>query len=263
MDIVSGKVWRWDGKRGEEVKTEGRVFDEFPGDGQGNERFQWDQPSRPLSPSSKKKPTPTTTTPLEVFLPPDHPIRQEAIVARTALIETLSTYHLPLLEEFFDVPSPTTGIPSHLLLPPSSLKRAIRALTLEGKVLPVLCGSAFKGMGTELVLDGVVDYLPSPADVAPAKVVGGELPAVSDAKGKGGKKKGSPGWKNKIKGSKGLVNLKEREMEVEVGDRRLVALAFKVVWDEMRGWMTFVRVYSGSSLAFLLFLSPVFFKVCF
>ncbi|CED85247.1 Mitochondrial elongation factor [Phaffia rhodozyma] len=252
VDIVNGKIWKWEGKRGEEVKTESRIFDEFKGDGQGGEIFQWDEPSQSSLTGKKKSTTVSPSSTASSFLPLDHPIRQEAIVARTALIETLSTYHLPLLEEFFDIPSPTTSIPSHLLLPPSSLKAAIRALTLQGKVLPVLCGSAFKGMGTELVLDGVVDYLPSPGEVAPAAIVGGDdpitLPSDSETKsGKAVKKKGAPGWKNKIRGNKtALINPEKRELFVEVGDKRVVALAFKVVWDDMRGWMTFVRVYSGT-----------------
>lgn len=74
---------------------------------------------------------------------------------------------------------------------------------------------------------------------------------ASVKKGKGKKK--SAGWKGKVKGSKGgLVAAGEKEMTVEVSDSRVVALAFKVVWDDQRGWMTFVRVYSGKSRRVLL-----------
>jgi len=236
VDIVGGKVWKWVGKRGEEIKTEGRVFDEFVEEG---ETFPWEDKI-------------VKTTASEPLLPFDHPVRQEAILARTALIETLSTRHLPLLEEFFDLPSPKSNIPSHLLLPPASLRAAIRALTFSGEALPVLCGSAFKGIGVEVLLDGVLQYLPGPGEVGPALVVGGVMEVEEGEEGAGSKKgkgkKKSVGWKGKVKGSKGgLVAVGEKEMTVEVSDPRVVALAFKVVWDDQRGWMTFVRVYSGES----------------
>lgn len=239
VDIVSGKVWKWVGKRGEEIKTEGRVFDEFTEEG---ETFPWEDD---VASGKKSSSSASSSEPLLAF---DHPVRKEAILARTALIETLSTHHLPLLEEFFDLPSPNSDIPSHLLLPPASLRAAIRALTLNGEALPVLCGSAFKGIGVEVLLDGVIDYFPGPGEVGPAVVVGGVMEVAEGEEGKGGKKKKVPGWKGKIRGSKALISAGERELTVEVTDPRVVALAFKVVWDDQRGWMTFVRVYSGWSL---------------
>ena len=45
--------------------------------------------------------------------------------------------------------------------------RAIRAGTISMKVIPVLCGSAFKNKGVQQLLDGVIDYLPSPLDIPP------------------------------------------------------------------------------------------------
>jgi elongation factor G len=231
VDIIGGRVWRWEGPRGAEVRTETRVFDEFTAEG---EMFAFDSPS----------PSASTTAPA---LPADHPIRQEAINARTALIETLSTHHLPLLEEFFGI-EPASDIPAHLLVPPASIRAAIRALTKEGFALPVICGSAFKGMGTELVLDAIIDYLPGPGEVGPALVVGGPDPEPLVPAGKGGRKKAPPSWKGKTKGSKTQIAAAEVEkaLPVLVEDKRCVALAFKVVWDDQRGWMTFVRVYSGA-----------------
>lgn len=234
VDIIGGRVWRWEGPRGAEIKTESRVFDEFDAEG---EKFEYDTPP----PSGGL-----------TLLPKDHPIRQEAINARIALVETLSTHHLPLLEEFFSI-EPQSDIPSHLLLPPPSIRSAIRALTKEGLALPVICGSAFKGIGTELILDAVIDYLPGPGEVGPALVVGGPDPEPMTLAGKAGKKK-APIWKGKTKGNKTQLAAYEmdKSLPVEVKDKRCVALAFKVVWDDQRGWMTFVRVYSGTSL-FLLF----------
>jgi translation elongation factor EF-G len=251
-------VWRWTGRRGEEVKEEGRIFDEFGDDGGKGGTFVWDV-KEVVSKVVKKAGAAATPppTPPEPFLPRDHPIRKEAIAARTALVETLSTHHLPLLEEFFDLPSPETeaDIPSHLLVSPSSLRSAIRALTLSGQALPVLCGSAFKGIGVEVLLDAVRDYLPSPGDVGGALVVGGVveedlLAAAGSSKGGGAAKKGAKkgGWKGKAKkGGAVAMNEGEQEKTVEVDDSRVCALAFKVVWDDQKGWMTFVRVYSGSS----------------
>lgn len=245
VDIVGGKIWRWSGRRGEEVKEEARIFDEFTTVG---ETFPWEVPAAIPAAGFKKGAAPAASpSATPSFLPLDHPIRAEAVAARTALVETLSTHHLPLLEEFFDVPSPESDIPSHLLLPPASLRAAIRALTLTGEALPVFCGSAFKGIGVEALLDGIVQYLPCPGDVGPAMVVGG-APAESDEGASGKKtKKGGAGWKGKTRGNKALaVNKDKIETSVAVSDPRVVALAFKVVWDEMRGWMTFVRVYSGT-----------------
>lgn len=232
VDIIGGRVWRWEGPRGAEVRSEARVFDEFTAEG---ETFAYDTP------------LPSTSPPL--VLPPDHPIRQEAITARTALIETLSTHHLPLLEEFFAI-EPASDIPAHLLVPPSSIRAAIRSLTKEGLALPVICGSAFKSMGTELVLDAIIDYLPGPGEVGPALVVGGPDPEPSAPTGKGGRKKAAPGWKGKTKGNKTQIAAAEVEkaMPIVIEDKRCVALAFKVVWDDQRGWMTFVRVYSGKCI---------------
>lgn len=250
VDLIGGKVWKWVGKRGQEVKTEGRVFDEFVEEG---ETFAWEEDTSPEALAKKKKAMAAGGgAGGEPLLAWDHPIRKEAILARTALIETLCTHHLPLLEEFFDLPTPKSEIPSHLLLSPASLRAAVRALTLSGEALPVLCGSAYKGIGVEVLLDGARDYLPGPGEVGPAIVVGGapvDADAEGDEKGKGKKGRGKKLRKVKAKAGKAMteVVLGEDETMVEVTDDRVVALAFKVVWDDQKGWMTFVRVYSGQS----------------
>ena len=97
-------------------------------------------------------------------------------------------------------------------IPAELLKRAIRAATLSVKFFPVLCGTAFKNKGVVKVLDAVLDYLPSPLDVA-------------DMKG-----------------------TDEDGNEVEVhstDDEPFAALAFKVMTDPYVGKLTFFRVYSG------------------
>ena len=94
------------------------------------------------------------------------------------------------------------------------LKGALRKGTLSLKIIPILCGSALKNKGVQLLLDAVVDYLPSPLDVPPVK---GTAPD-DDAK----------------------------EMERKASDDEpLAALAFKVLADPFVGKLVFFRVYSG------------------
>ncbi len=95
------------------------------------------------------------------------------------------------------------------------LSHAIRTATIAGKIFPVFCGSAFKNKGVRALLDGVIDYLPSPLDV-PA-ILGhlpqhDETPAVRKAS----------------------------------DDAHFSALAFKIMTDPFVGRLTYVRVYSGS-----------------
>jgi elongation factor G len=94
-----------------------------------------------------------------------------------------------------------------------ALRKAIRAATIALDVVPVLCGSAFKNKGVQLLLDAVIDYLPSPLDV----------PSVQgfDAKGEVVERRADPSDK-------------------------FAALAFKIATDPYVGHLTYVRVYSGT-----------------
>lgn len=93
------------------------------------------------------------------------------------------------------------------------IKKGLRAATLAGDVVPVLCGSAFKNKGVQSLLDAVVDYLPSPLDV----------PAIVGLSGDG-----------------------ERSVERHpADDEPFSALAFKIATDPFVGTLTFFRVYSG------------------
>ncbi|CAH1755810.1 23187_t:CDS:1 [Entrophospora sp. SA101] len=94
------------------------------------------------------------------------------------------------------------------------IKKLLRQATLTGKFFPVFCGSAYKYVGVKLVLNGVVDYLPSPLDVA-------EIPVFS------------PWNKNK----EGMINCNS--------PLPCLALAFKIVFDDYNQRTTFVRVYAG------------------
>ncbi len=95
----------------------------------------------------------------------------------------------------------------------TEIRQALRKGTIELKLTPVLCGSAFKNKGVQLLLDAIVDYLPSPLDVPPMM---GKLP--------------SDGTEVPRKASE---------------DEPFSALAFKIMADPFVGQLTFVRVYSG------------------
>ena len=94
-------------------------------------------------------------------------------------------------------------------------RHAIRAATIKGVLFPVFCGSAFKNKGVQALLDGVIDYLPSPVDV-PA--IQGHLPQHDET-------------------------FESREAN---DDAPFSALAFKIATDPYVGKLTFFRVYSGS-----------------
>lgn len=121
---------------------------------------------------------------------------------RTILIEAASDFDDELMELYLSGED----------APVEVLKRAIRKGTLTAKFFPVMCGSAFKNKGIKLLLDAVVDYLPSPSEVpmVPAKKLDGTEVVVSD-------KDSAP----------------------------LAALAFKVMADPFVGRLVFFRVYGG------------------
>ncbi|CAI2195386.1 10054_t:CDS:2, partial [Funneliformis geosporum] len=94
------------------------------------------------------------------------------------------------------------------------IKKMLRQATLTGEYFPVFCGSAYKHVGVKLLLDGVVDYLPSPLDV-------GEIPTFSLLD------------KNK----EGSINCNS--------PLPYLALVFKIVFDDRNQRVTFIRVYAG------------------
>lgn len=93
------------------------------------------------------------------------------------------------------------------------IKREVRKLTLSHRVVPVFCGSALKNKGTRLLLDAIVDYLPSPLDIPPVVGV------------------------NPLSGKK-----EKRYASIE---QPFSGLAFKIVTDPYMGRLTYFRVYSG------------------
>ena len=92
------------------------------------------------------------------------------------------------------------------------IKQALRQLTINNEIVPVMCGSAFKNKGVQAMLDGVVEYLPSPT----------EVPAITG------------------------IDHQEKEVERPSNDEEpFSALAFKIATDPFVGQLVFFRVYSG------------------
>jgi len=94
-----------------------------------------------------------------------------------------------------------------------TLKKSLRQSVLNYKIVPVYCGSALKNKGVQLVLDAVVDYLPSPVEVPPVKGINPKTGEMEERESKDGEP--------------------------------FTALAFKVATDPYVGQLTFFRVYSG------------------
>ena len=131
------------------------------------------------------------------ILPGSHPIIPHLIPARTAMLENLAMFSEELMDTLLGLPSDPSA---YLSVDNSTIIRHLRSATLRQEILPVLCGSAAKNIGTELVMDYVGELLASPVDM---------------------------------------------QRDVLRKDVPLRLLAWKVSWDKRKGWMTFVRVYSG------------------
>jgi elongation factor G len=116
------------------------------------------------------------------------------------------------------------------------LRTAVRAATLSGKIVPVLCGSALKNKGIQRLMDAVVDYLPSPEDLPP--VIG-----FRAAHGRG-ERVANGRARNGVEGAASNGG-GEAVQRAHSSDESLAALAFKVVTDRHMGKMVYVRVYSG------------------
>ena len=97
------------------------------------------------------------------------------------------------------------------IIPPGEIAKIIRKGTINNQITPVFCGAAFRNKGVQPLLDGIVDYLPSPVDVPP--IVG--------------------------------IDPETGEKFFRSADDALAALAFKVMVDPYVGQLVFVRVYSG------------------
>ena len=122
---------------------------------------------------------------------------------RDALVEAIAETDDTLMEKFFEDPESITV---------EELKAGLRKAVCDNKIVPVTCGTAFKNKGVQLLLDSIVELMPSPVDV---KAIEGELPDGTRT---------------------------ERHSSDE---EPFSALAFKVMTDPYVGRLTFLRVYSG------------------
>ena len=130
--------------------------------------------------------------------------KEQAEEWREKLIEAVAETDEDLMEKYFEGEEITE----------EELKAAIRKATINVEFYPVLCGSAFKNKGVQLLLDAVIDYLPAPTDI----------PAI-----------------------KGIVPRTDEEIERPASDDEpFSSLAFKVMTDPFVGRLTFFRVYSGT-----------------
>jgi elongation factor G len=140
-------------------------------------------------------------TPVEMPIPEEK--KDEVTKQRQELVERLAENDDQLMLLYLDggdIPGP-------------QVKAAIRRLTLANRIVPVICGSALKNKGIQPLLDAVVDYLPSPLDVPPVRVIDS---------GTG-----------------------EEVLRQASDDAPFSALAFKVVADPFMGRLVYFRVYSG------------------
>jgi len=125
---------------------------------------------------------------------------------RTILLETVAESDETLMEKYFGGEELTEA----------EIKGAIRKMTINSELYPILCGSAFKNKGVQPMLDAVIDYLPSPLDVA------------------------------------AIVGSNPRDEEQKItrepkADGPFAALAFKVMTHPFFGRLTYIRVYSGKA----------------
>ncbi|MBR5755507.1 MAG: elongation factor G [Erysipelotrichaceae bacterium] len=125
---------------------------------------------------------------------------------RGILIEKLCDYDDELMEVFLDGKDPEVSL----------VKQAIRKAVISSEFFPVLCGSAYKNKGIQLLLDAIVEYLPSPLDV----------PSI-----------------------KGTSKYGDEAVRHPSDDEPFAALAFKVMTDPFVGRLTYFRVYSGVAKA--------------
>ena len=143
---------------------------------------------------------------------PDSPIKEEEIPAdlkekaeeyRSKMIETVVEEDEAAMEDYLEGKEVSI----------ETLKKCIRKGTLARDFVPVFCGTAFKNKGVQLLLDAVVDYLPSPLDI----------PAIEGTK----------------PGTDEVITRRPSD------DEPLSALAFKIMNDPFVGSLTFTRIYSG------------------
>lgn len=136
----------------------------------------------------------------EIDIPED--MKEKAEEYRTTMLETIAEYDDELMEKYLEGED----------IPVEMIKKAIRNGVLKAEFFPFMCGTALGNKGVKLLLDAVIDYLPSPLDI----------PAIKGTNSKG-----------------------EEDERHPSDNEPFSALAFKVMTDPFVGRLTFFRVYSG------------------
>jgi elongation factor G len=139
----------------------------------------------------------------EIAVP--HDMQALAQEYRTKMLEAISDEDDTLLVKFLEGKEITPG----------EIMAVLRRSALKVSIVPVLCGSSFKNKGVQMLLDAVVDYLPSPVDMNGGKVSGHH------------------------------VNMTDHIVRQVNDQEKFTALAFKIVTDPFVGKLTYFRVYSG------------------
>jgi elongation factor G len=134
-------------------------------------------------------------------------LKEDAEKHRRELVEMIAESNEDLMMRYLEDETISTD----------ELRAALRAATISGALVPVLCGTALKNKGVQRMLDAIVDYLPSPADVPPVE---GLNPTTG-----------------------------EPETRSTDPEEPFSALAFKIVTDPHVGRLAYVRVYSGQMVA--------------
>ncbi|KAF1034658.1 MAG: Elongation factor G [Herbaspirillum frisingense] len=133
---------------------------------------------------------------------PEH-LKADAQKWRENLVETAAEASEDLMNKYLEEGDLTEA----------EIKGAIRQRTISGEIVPMMCGTAFKNKGVQAMLDGVVEYLPSPVDIPPVPGLNeDDEPVVREAK----------------------------------DDEKFSALAFKIATDPFVGQLCFIRCYSGT-----------------
>ena len=122
--------------------------------------------------------------------------------ARERLVEAISEFDEDLMRSYLDGKD----------IDAATIRKVLRKGVLSSSIFPVLCGSAFKNKGIQLLLDGVIDYLPSPDDLPPVK---------------------------------GVHPRTGKEVSRRPEDKELGAYVFKIMSDPYVGELNYIRVYSG------------------
>jgi len=137
------------------------------------------------------------------YVPIPEELQAEAEESRDKMLEALADFDEVIMGKYLEGEK----------ISEEEIRRALRKGTIELKLVPVLCGAAFKNKGIQQLLDAIVDYLPSPVDIPP------------------------------IKGKA----LDGKEVERPASDEApFTALAFKLMTDPYVGHLTFLRIYAGS-----------------